>query len=201
MVTRRQSREWVLQLLVQFDLNPPLTVSDAISEFWEMQEDVERTSLEAEEFMSRVVFSPSINAPQYRGREDDSKALESYRKRLEAYRKRLEDHGKSLEEAKAFVAERVKGVMECRDALDSEIAQYLRNWSLYRLGTVERNILRFGAWEISRRMEVPAPITINECVDLAKYFSETKAARFVNGVLDSFAKDFAKKSQEFTPDP
>ncbi len=200
MVTRRQSREWVLQLLVQFDLNPPLTISDAISEFWEMQEDVERTSLEAEEIMSRVVFT-STDAPRYKGRENDSKALESYRKRLEAYRKRLEDHAKSLEEAKVFVVERVKGVMECRDALDSEIAQYLRNWSLYRLGTVERNILRFGVWEISRRADLAAPIVINECVDLAKYFSETKAARFVNGVLDSFAKDFAKKSQEFTPAP
>lgn len=201
MVTRRQSREWVLQLLVQFDLNPPLTISDAISEFWEMQEDVERTSLEAEEVMSRVVFTSPIKPPQYRGAENDGKALESYRKRLEEYRKRLEGYAKSLEEAKAFVAERVKGVMECRDALDSEIAQYLRNWSLYRLGTVERNVLRFGVWEISRRMELPAPIIIDECIDLTKYFAETKAARFVNGVLDSFAKDFAKKSQEFTPVP
>lgn len=201
MVTRRQSREWVLQLLVQFDLNPPLTISDAISEFWEMQEDVERTSLEAEEVMSRVVFTSPVPAPQYKGDENDAQARERYQKRLERYRKHVEDYRKSLEEAKAFVSERVKGVMECRDALDSEITQYLRNWSLYRLGTVERNILRFGAWEISRRMEFPLPIIINECVDLAKYFSETKAARFVNGVLDSFAKDFAKKSQEFTPAP
>lgn len=170
MVTRRQSREWVLQLLVQFDLNPPLVVSDAIAEFWEMQEDIERFPLEEEELMSRVVFT-SIK----------------------------EKHRKSLEEAKAFVEERVKGVMECRDALDAEIGRYLRNWSLYRLGTVERNILRFGAWEISRRLELYAPGVINECVDLAKYFSETRAGRFVNGVLDSFAKDFAKKAQEFTP--
>lgn len=201
MVTRRQSREWVLQLLVQFDLNPPLTIPDAISEFWEMQEDVERTSLEAEEVMSRVVFTPPITPPRRKGDENDAKASESYQNRLEKYHQRCEAYAKSLEEAKAFVSERVKGVMECRDALDSEIAQYLRNWSLYRLGTVERNILRFGAWEISRRMEFPLPIIINECVDLAKYFSETKAARFVNGVLDSFAKDFAKKSQEFTPAP
>ena len=84
-----------------------------------------------------------------------------------------------------------------RDALDSRIEPRLKNWSLYRLGTVERNVLRLGAWELSRCPEIPAPIAINEAVDLAKFFSETQSGKFVNGVLDRFAKSVA--ARPFTP--
>ena len=41
MVTRRQSREWALQMLVQFDLNPPEAVDAAIADFWEQQVGLE----------------------------------------------------------------------------------------------------------------------------------------------------------------
>ena len=68
---------------------------------------------------------------------------------------------------------------------------------MYRLGTVERNVLRLGAWELSRCPEIPAPIAINEAVDLAKFFSETQSGKFVNGVLDRFAKSVA--AHPFTP--
>ena len=41
MVTRRQGREWALQLLVQFDLNPPLMAENDIPVFWELQTELE----------------------------------------------------------------------------------------------------------------------------------------------------------------
>jgi transcription termination factor NusB len=44
---------------------------------------------------------------------------------------------------------------------------------------------------------VPAPIVINEAVDLSKFFSESQSGKFVNGVLDSYAKSLAEKP--FTP--
>ena len=46
MATRRQAREWALQMLVQFDLNPPLDVDSGIESFWEQQRQLEIDNLE-----------------------------------------------------------------------------------------------------------------------------------------------------------
>lgn len=171
MVTRRQGREWALQLLVQFDLNPLPSVSEAIDEFWEQQADLEREPPEEEGVVRRRVIFTSKNV------------------------KKLE----SLAQMRDFTETRVKGVMCDRARLDTLIEGYLRNWSLYRLGTVERNVLRLGFWELTHCPDIPAPIVINECVDLVKFFSETKGGRFVNGVLDRFSKNRVNLPQDYTP--
>ena len=177
MVTRRQSREWALQMLVQFDLNPPEAVDAAIADFWEQQLRLESDSLAAEDRDARVIFTS-----------DNPRELES------------------LATARAFAEVRAKGAWAERDALDAALEPYLENWSLYRLGTVERAVLRLGAWELQNCAEIPSPIVVNEAVDLAKWFSESKSGRFVNGVLDRFAKNArAARKQEipevetFTP--
>ena len=76
-----------------------------------------------------------------------------------------------LATVRAFAEERVNGVWSDRESLDAQIEPFLENWSLYRLNS-----------------DIPSAIVINESVDLAKFFSSTKAGRFVNGVLDRFAK-------------
>lgn len=73
------------------------------------------------------------------------------------------------------------------------IEPLLENWDLYRLGTVERTVLRMGIWEIAYS-EVPAPVAINEAIDLTNWFSSPKSRTLVNGVLDKYAKLNAKKS-------
>lgn len=159
MVTRRQGREWALQMLVQFDLNPPESVDSAIADFWEQQTRLESDGLASEARDARVIFTSS-----------DPRELAS------------------LATARAFAEVRVRGAWTDRDALDAALEPYLEHWSLYRLGTVERAVLRLAAWEIFNCVDIPTPILVNEAVDLAKWFSETKSGRFVNGVLDKFAK-------------
>ena len=159
MVTRRQSREWALQMLVQFDLNPPEAVDAAIAAFWEQQVGLEADSLAAESREARVIFTSN-----------DPRELAS------------------LATAREFAEVRVRGVWAERAALDAALEPCLENWSLYRLGTVERAVLRLGAWELRNCPDIPTPIVVNEAVDLAKWFSESKSGRFVNGVLDKFAK-------------
>ena len=85
-----------------------------------------------------------------------------------------------------------------RESLDAQIEPFLENWSLYRLGTIERNVLRLGAWELLNS-DIPSAIVINESVDLAKFFSSTKAGRFVNGVLDRFAKTARAATKQEKP--
>jgi len=159
MVTRRQGREWALQMLAQFDMNPPEAVDAAIADFWEQQAQLESDMLAAGKREARVIFTST-----------DPRELAS------------------LATARAFAEVRVKGAWADRDALDAALEPYLENWSLYRLGTVERAVLRLGAWELLNCADIPTPIVVNEAIDLAKWFSESKSGRFVNGVLDKFAK-------------
>ena len=164
MVTRRQAREWAVMLLCECDQNPPERLEDAIAAFWVQLAEIEKDRAEANEYGVKNVFG-SHNAK----------------------------HIASLEEMKGFAEERVRGVLKERETLDAELDPFLQQWPMYRLGTVERNVLRLGAWELSRCPEIPAPIAINEAVDLAKFFSETQSGKFVNGVLDRFAKSVAAR--------
>ena len=88
---------------------------------------------------------------------------------------------------KRFAEDRVKGVLEHLQEIDDILVPLLQNWDLYRLGTVERAVLRLGVWEL-KYGGVPAGAAINEAIDLANWFSTPKSRPLVNGVLDHFAK-------------
>jgi transcription antitermination protein NusB len=49
---------------------------------------------------------------------------------------------------------------------------------------VDRNILRAGLYELLWLDEVPAKVTMDEAVELAKSFGDNDASKFVNAVLD-----------------
>lgn len=86
-----------------------------------------------------------------------------------------------------FAVERFEGVMNGKDELDGVICPLLDGWDLYRLGTVERAVLRMGVWEL-RHSDVPPRVAINEAIDLVNWFSSARSRRIVNGVLDKVAK-------------
>ena len=88
---------------------------------------------------------------------------------------------------KAFAEERVAGVLGSLKEIDGILVPLLDHWDLYRLGTVERMVLRMGIWEM-KNTDVPKPVCINEAIDLANWFSSPKSRTLVNGVLDKFAK-------------
>ena len=57
------------------------------------------------------------------------------------------------------------------------------------LSPIERAILAIGAYELTRRLEIPYRVAINEAVELAKSYGGTDGHRFVNGVLDKLAAE------------
>ena len=90
-------------------------------------------------------------------------------------------------EMRAFAEERVKGVLANLAEIDAILVPLLENWDMYRLGTVERAVIRMGIWEI-KFSDVPSPVVINEAVDLAKRYGTEKSGKFVNGVLANMIK-------------
>jgi transcription antitermination protein NusB len=74
--------------------------------------------------------------------------------------------------------------LERKKELDQMIGKYAVNWTIARMQIVDRNILRIGAYELLCVNEVPAKVTVNEAIELAKDFGDDEAAKFVNGILD-----------------
>jgi N utilization substance protein B len=82
----------------------------------------------------------------------------------------------------------VEGIEGTRVAIDHLLGEYAENWTVDRMPTVDRAILRLACYEMVFVDEVPVSVSINEAVDLAKEFGgEDDSPRFVNGVLGRIA--------------
>ncbi len=81
-----------------------------------------------------------------------------------------------------FIEPLCKGTVAHLRELDQVITPLLQGWSLERLASVDRTILRMALHEL-RHMETPAAAVIDEAVELAKRYGTEDSGRFVNGVL------------------
>lgn len=90
---------------------------------------------------------------------------------------------------KEFTLDLVRGTLKNLEHIDTMIETVTEHWLLKRMAAVDRNILRFAAYEIIYRKDIPSAVTINEALEIAKKYSSTEAASFLNGVLDRLAKE------------
>jgi N utilization substance protein B len=68
--------------------------------------------------------------------------------------------------------------------LDQAIAGHSEHWRLERMPVVDRNILRLAVYEM-KTVGTPAPVVIDEALELARRFSSDESVAFINGVLDA----------------
>ncbi len=86
-------------------------------------------------------------------------------------------------EQRAFIKELVFGTLEYAADSDAVIAPLLEGWTLDRLPTVDRIVLRMSIYELLHHVGTPRAVVINEAVELAKKYSTDDSSRFINGVL------------------
>ena len=140
MGTRRKAREWTVQLLFRFDLNPPDDMDAVFAEFW-----VENRA------------SPGT---------------------------------------RVFTERLTRGAWDRREESDEVIRKYAENWGVERMGRVERSVMRMCLYEMLHCQDIPPVVSINEAVDLAKYYSTSEAGRFVNGLLDRIRKSLDRPARD-----
>jgi N utilization substance protein B len=103
-------------------------------------------------------------------------------------------------EARAFARELVEGVAAHRERIDALIAASAEHWRLPRLARVDLGLLRLAAFELLARPDIPASVTIDEAVEIARRFGSEDSPGFVNGVLDHIAQVLGVKERPKSPE-
>lgn len=85
----------------------------------------------------------------------------------------------------------VRGITQHQARIDELIGTYSQGWSLERMPTVDRNVLRLGILEILYVDEVPDAVAVSEAMNLVRDLSTDESPAFVNGVLGSVLRDKA----------
>lgn len=88
-----------------------------------------------------------------------------------------------------FARALAEGVASDTASLDELITGAAEGWSAERLAPLERNILRVAVHELLDWPDIPAAVSINEAVDLAKRYCQTDAPGLVNGILGRIARE------------
>jgi len=92
------------------------------------------------------------------------------------------------EESRAFVRFLVLGTVESVEEIDAAIQRHLEHWDISRLSKGDLSILRLGAYAIIKQPDIPASVSIDESIEIAKEYGSPESYKFVNGVLDSIRK-------------
>jgi N utilization substance protein B len=93
-----------------------------------------------------------------------------------------------------FAEELVRNTIIHLEEIEAELAKHSVNWSLERIANLDKDILRVAIYEILFT-DTPAPIVINEAIEIAKKYSSESANKFVNGILDAIHQEHKFKSQ------
>jgi N utilization substance protein B len=100
------------------------------------------------------------------------------------------------ETVRGFADDLFRVAVERAAAIDEMIEAHTPHWRMERMAAVDRNLLRASVAEFVGFPQTPPPIVINEALEIARKFSSPEAVNFINGVLDSVAKDLPRKKSE-----
>src|ERR1700743_550830 len=76
-----------------------------------------------------------------------------------------------------------------RGTADEWLGKIAAKWPVYRMATVDRNILRLATWELINYPQTPAKAVVDEAINMGKEFSTADSGSFINGILDAVLKE------------
>ena len=82
----------------------------------------------------------------------------------------------------------MNGAVEHVEEIDERITRHAEHWRIERMPTVDRNILRLAVYEMLHS-DTPAPVVIDEALELARRYSNEESVQFINGVLDAIHRE------------
>ena len=98
-------------------------------------------------------------------------------------------------EDKLFALELYRKTIKLTDNFESIIIEKAKNWELDRIAIMDQILLKMSFTEIFEMQELPIKVSMNEYIEISKYYSTKKSSIFINGILDSVVRDFNKKGK------
>ena len=100
------------------------------------------------------------------------------------------------QDLRKFCLKLYDGVIAHQADIDQRIIASADNWRLVRIATVDRNVLRLGAFELLQSADTPPAAAFNEAIELARRYGTANSPAFVNGVLDRLRQGIASVKEE-----
>jgi N utilization substance protein B len=109
---------------------------------------------------------------------------------VEQVRKTFWNERRDLDEkVRGFADDLFRVAAERQAEIDEIVERNAEHWRMDRMAAVDRNVLRVGVAEFLGFSDTPKPVVINEALEIARRFSTPESVTFINGVLDSVAKE------------
>jgi len=99
------------------------------------------------------------------------------------------------EKIRAFADDLFRIACDRREEIDQIVERNAEHWRMDRMAAVDRNVLRASVAEFLGFPQTPRAVVINEALEIAHRFSTPESVQFVNGVLDSVARELGEKKQ------
>ena len=80
-------------------------------------------------------------------------------------------------------------------AYEEIIVRFAKNWELDRIAKMDQLLLKMAFAEILTMPHLPIKVSMNEYIEISKYYSTSKSKLFVNGLLDNFVKTYTKEGK------
>lgn len=97
------------------------------------------------------------------------------------------------DETRGFADDLHRVATQREDEVDKLIQKHAKNWRLERMPAVDRNLLRTAVAEMLGFPSTPAPIVINESLEIAKRYAAPESLQFLNGVLDAIGRELLEE--------
>lgn len=127
--------------------------------------------------------------------------LDLGRQELEEVRRTFWGERKDLDQKiRGFSDDLFRIACERRDEIDRLIEDNAEHWRMERMAAVDRNLLRTSVAEFLGFPKTPRPVIINEALEIARRYSSPESVHFINGVLDSVARELTAKKSPSGPE-
>lgn len=111
---------------------------------------------------------------------------------IDSYWPAHDSDGDVPEPMRQFANALVRGTTERLPEIDAIITAHAQNWRIERMVVIDRIVLRLAVYELLAQADTPAPVVINEGIELARTYSGEEAVPFVNGILDAVRKQLER---------
>jgi transcription antitermination protein NusB len=96
-------------------------------------------------------------------------------------------------DSRGFADDLFRVAIDRASEIDKLIEGHAEHWRMERMAAVDRNLLRGSVAEFIGFPTTPKPVIINEAIEIARKYSSPESVQFINGVLDSVARELEKK--------